>query len=204
MSGDKVDFLEKIDAKEGVFTWSKKNFRVENGIVYYKDEPIHEVLNNYILEIIKDGYECDPLLLFVENLYKNTSLRCVNDLFSFLQHRNMPITEDGCFLGYKAVRSDFMDKWTGTINNSVGRRIKMPRNKVMDDPEVGCSYGLHVGSLEYAQGYSSDDDVLLIVKVNPKDVVSVPNEDSKKLRCCEYKVVSLFSSPLSNSYDFAE
>lgn len=67
---------------------------------------------------------------------------------------------------------------------------------------VGCGHGLHVGAFDYAKSYGGidlDDDEggngnkLMICKVNPRDVVSVPTDSRfQKLRCCRYEVVSEF------------
>jgi hypothetical protein len=73
----------------------------------------------------------------------------------------------------------------------------MPRPRVDDDCNRGCSAGLHAGSLDYVRGYGNDTSRYLIVKINPRDVVSVPSEDSRKLRCCEYLVVSEFKEQLN-------
>jgi hypothetical protein len=70
--------------------------------------------------------------------------------------------------------------------------IKMARNKVQDDPSVTCSYGLHVAALGYAvyDQAKLGDGRVVVVKVNPRDVVSVPTDyNNQKMRVCEYTVV---------------
>jgi hypothetical protein len=199
--GNASAFLEMIDCRTAIHTWSRRYFKVVDDIIYYKGNPVNKVINNYIFEIVKDGFDCEPLLKFVENLNKNPSADSVEQLFEFLKYKNLPITEDGCFLGYKAVTKEYKDKYSGKFCNKIGRIVKMPREKVVHDPNNECNAGLHVGTIEYVDGFANDEDIKLIVKVNPKNVVSVPNHDCRKLRCCEYKVVSLFSSPLSSSYE---
>jgi hypothetical protein len=110
----------------------------------------------------------------------------------------MPITDDGCFLGYKGVTNDYKDVHSGRFDNSVGAINEMPRNKVCDDFRQGCSYGFHVGSLEYATRWGPKT---VIVKVNPKDVVSVPEDSNwQKLRTAKYEVVAKYTGPLPSSY----
>jgi hypothetical protein len=80
----------------------------------------------------------------------------------------------------------------------------MPRNFVCDDAGIGCSDGFHAGSLDYAEGFGRGGN-LMVVEINPADVVSVPNDsDCQKLRTCKYKVVSLFKrklvEPLCDEY----
>ena len=72
----------------------------------------------------------------------------------------------------------------------------MPRNRVCDNASIGCSDGFHAGSLDYARQYGNGGH-LMVVEIDPSDVVSVPNDcDCQKLRTCKYKVVSLFEKKL--------
>lgn len=142
-----------------------------------------------------------PLLKFLDNLMDNPSRRSVNELYSFLEHGNMPITPDGHFLGYKSVRPDMTDHYSGKFDNNIGQVLEMPRNAVCDDANHGCSYGFHVGSLEYATNFGGSDRKVVIVKVNPADVVSVPHDcDFQKMRTSRYEVVGTYDAPLPNNY----
>jgi hypothetical protein len=87
------------------------------------------------------------------------------------------------------------------LDNSIGKVVKMDRHLIDDNPGSHCSRGLHVGALAYSGpggAYHGYDDVCIIVKVNPRDVVSVPNDHScQKVRCCEYTVKEIYSNPLN-------
>lgn len=149
------------------------------------------------------GLKQGALIRFLRNLARNPSRRCVTELYSFMEHGNMPVTEDGCFLAYKAIREDWTDKHTGTFVNKVGRTLTMPRNAVCDDPDEGCSKGFHAGSLSYALGFRNvgANDRLVIVKINPEHVVSVPKDCSwQKLRTCQYKVIGEYRDPLAEAF----
>ena len=116
----------------------------------------------------------------------------------------MPLTPDGNFLAYKSVREDFTDWHSGKFDNNVGNTLEMTRNSVCDDANIGCSDGFHAGSLEYARDFGSSGN-LMIVEIDPSDVVSVPTDcNCQKLRTCKYKVVSLFErkleEPLCDDY----
>jgi hypothetical protein len=75
----------------------------------------------------------------------------------------------------------------------------MPRNKVDDNKEVGCSYGFHAGTLEYARGFRPCNGKLVVVEINPADVVSIPTDcECQKLRTCKYKVHSEYEVPLED------
>jgi hypothetical protein len=83
----------------------------------------------------------------------------------------------------------------------------MTRAKVDDNRSVGCSQGLHAGALNYVAGYGSLDagDKIVIVKINPKDVVSVPNDcNCEKLRTCRYEVVAEYKDDWRSKIDRGE
>lgn len=176
---------------------------VDGNSILYNGTPLNSVLVTHILQMKNEGFEIDGMLKFLENLLKNPSRRSVEQLYQFLAHRNMPITEDGCFIAYKSVRSDYKDKHSGKFSNTVGTEISCERNMVDDDPRNTCSYGFHVGALKYSgpggEFHSSGDKVVLC-KVNPADVVAVPaDHNAQKLRVCKYIVIDEFKEVLSSS-----
>jgi hypothetical protein len=145
------------------------------------------------------GLPFQPLVNFLNNIMENPSMQSQKELYDFLEHEHLPITEDGHFLAYKAVRSDFKDKYRGVFDNSVGNVCTMQRAKVDDDRGRGCSNGLHAGALNYVAHYGSLEagDRIVIVKINPKDVVSVPSDSNcEKLRTCSYEVVGEYEGEL--------
>jgi hypothetical protein len=165
------------------------------------------MFTNTIIDMVKQGFPFEPMLNFLDNLSQNPSDHAVVELFDFMENKNMPITYDGCFLAYKAVREDYKDIYSGTFDNSVGSVCQVARNKVDSNRDNGCGHGLHVGAIDYAKSYgginidnfdggdSDGGNRLMICKVNPRDVVSVPSDHKfQKLRCCRYEVVSEFDS----------
>jgi hypothetical protein len=97
---------------------------------------------------------------------------------------------DGYILAYKSVRKDYMDHHTGTISYAPGSLITMPRNQVSDDPDDGCSHGIHVGSYQYARKFHGGNNIVLVCRVDPSDVVSVPKDEhyGKMRTCCCYVI----------------
>lgn len=175
---------------------------IEDGNVLYNGEPIHNYVVDKILEFMKEGLPFKPLVNFLDKLLENPSRRAINELYTFLEHKNMPICEDGDFLAYKSVRNDYTDHHSGSFSNHVGAVLSMPRNAVCDDADVGCSYGFHAGSHEYASSFGGGDSKLLIVKINPADVVSVPKDcECQKLRTSRYEVLKeatgIYRSPMA-------
>lgn len=196
-SGDKEEFLNLINSGVHIENWSEGSFKFVDGILYYVDEQVHDSITDRIIDMIKGGFDYSPILRFLERLYKNPSYRAINELYAFLSHKFLPITPDGYFLAYKAVRSDFMDKYSGRIDNSVGQTPTMPRFRVDDNCDVGCSQGLHVGAIDYVKSYGGSGDKVVICQVDPADVVSVPlDSNHQKVRCCKYHVVAEYNGDL--------
>ena len=112
-----------------------------------------------------------------------------DQLFDWMEANTLAITEDGHIIAYKYVRSDYFDCHTGTILHEVGSPtpIEMPREMVDDDPTNLCSAGLHCCSERYLPNYGGGSPRrLLMMKVNPADVVSVPIGYDGKMRVCRY------------------
>ena len=193
------ELLELVDIEKAVATFTDGQVSIVNGKVMFEGEEVHGSISKRILEFMSKGLPFQPLVKFLENLMENPSMQSQQELYDFLEHENLPITEDGCFLAYKAVNSDFKDKWRGTFDNSVGQVCEMRRAKVDDNRGRGCSAGLHAGALNYVANYGSVDagDNIVIVKINPEDVVSVPSDcNCEKLRTCKYEVVGLYQGEL--------
>lgn len=185
---------------------SDGKIKVGDGVVYYNGEIVNNAVVNAIFDYQAMGLPISPIVNFLENLMKNPSKNSVDQLWRFVEHHKLPLTEDGHLLAYKAVRSTYMDKYSNTIDNSVGKVIKMDRNKISDNPDHHCAKGLHVGGLKYSgpEGwYSSNGDICVIVKVNPRDVVCVPHDHgATKVRVCEYEVVKDYCKILKSTvYD---
>lgn len=193
------ELLELVDIEKAVATFSDGQVSIVNGKVMFEGEEVHGSISKRIIEFMSKGLPFQPLVKFLENLMENPSMQSQQELYDFLEHENLPITEDGCFLAYKAVNSDFKDKWKGTFDNKVGQVCEMRRAKVDDNRGRGCSAGLHAGALNYVANYGSVDagDNIVIVKINPEDVVSVPSDcNCEKLRTCKYEVVGLYQGEL--------
>jgi hypothetical protein len=198
-SATEDELLELVDIQTAVNNYSNGMVTIQNGKVMYDGEVVHGSISKRILEFMSKGLPFEPLVNFLNNLMENPSMQSQNELYDFLEHEHLPITEDGYFLAYKAVRSDYMDKYAGKFRNMVGDICKMIRAKVDDNRSAGCSQGLHAGALNYVAGYGNvgSGDKIVIVKINPKDVVSVPSDcNCEKLRTCEYKVVGEYQGEL--------
>ena len=178
---------------------SYEGIEVKDGNLYVFDEPVHSTLATRVLSFLEAGLDCVHLFKFILKLNLNPSKRAVDELYTFLEHRALPITDNGNFLAYKAVREDYTDKYTGKFLNTIDAVLEMPRNKVDDDKNVGCSYGFHAGTVEYAKDFMGREGHLMIVEINPADVVSIPTDcQYQKLRTSKYKVVGEYEIDLTD------
>jgi hypothetical protein len=164
--------------------------------IWVNGEQVHKVLADKIYDFVEQGLPFEPLVNFWKNCQENPDPRAKTDLYGFLAHNGIPITEDGCFVAYRGVTSDFKDPRTGTFDNSVGKMVRMPRSECNPNPEDTCSTGLHAAALDYVLAHYHSGKVVL-VKINPKNLVSVPTDyDKQKLRCCEFEVISEYAGKL--------
>ena len=157
--------------------------------LFYKGEVVSGLLGERIIKMANLGLSVDSLIAFLGNLQDNPSSRAVEELYGFLESSKLPITDDGHFLAYKSVKQDYTDHHSGKIDNSVGQVITMVRHKVDEDKDQTCSYGLHFAAHEYAEGFGCSGR-MMVMKINPRDVVSIPSDyNNQKGRCCRYEVL---------------
>ena len=211
-NNDEAAIHELCNMSKSIENFAEGKVRVDNGHVYYGCLLLEGIVVDRILGFIKHKLPVQPLLRFINKLYENPSSRAINELYKFLEHKNMPITPSGNFLAYKGVQTDYFSKSSGIIEvirgkvvngkiyNGIGEEIEVKRNQVCDDKDIGCSKGLHAGSVKYATDFGQCGKVV-VVEINPSDVVSIPTDyECQKLRACAYKVVGEFEVPLNDNY----
>jgi hypothetical protein len=186
--------LDINQAVKDFFLGGDPEFEVHDGIVHYKGRAYTEAVSEKILRMTRQGMAPAPLLNFLRKVRENPSATAQRELFLFVTANGFLIHEDGDIIAYKAVREDYGSVHVapnGTyLDNSVGNIVEMPRNEVDDNRDVTCSNGLHFAAREYARGFTGGPR-LMILKVNPKDVVSIPSDaNNRKGRCCRYEVIA--------------
>ncbi len=162
------------------------------GHVIIDGQPASGFLVDRIIQFQQQNLPIQPLMAFLDRVSRNPSYRAVTDLYRWCEANNMPITPDGRIIGYKIVRSDFMDVYTGKLDNSPGKVVTMPRNKVDEDPTRTCSAGLHFCSASYLPHYGGYDSnrKIVLVAICPSEVVAFPTDYGlSKARCCGYEVL---------------
>ncbi|MER8983906.1 hypothetical protein [Mesorhizobium sp. M0843] len=155
----------------------------------YNDEPLHNYLTLRIIDLLKRGQPATPWINFLKRLQLNPEPVIKNDLFEWLEKAGMPITPDGYFLAYKKVDPDYLSFHDRKTLNHVGSTIFLPRKECDADRFRTCSAGLHFCSWDYLPVYVGTEGHVLVLKINPADVVAFPQEGSSKGRACRYTIV---------------
>lgn len=176
-----------------------EGYEFKENLIWFKGERIPHKINQRMLKMAQNGESPQSLANFWRRLQKNPSHRSVTQLYDFLSHHNIPIDEDGYILAYKSVRRDYKDYHSGRFDNSPGTVNEMPRNRISDDPRASCAEGFHVGAMDYVRGFFGGERIV-ICKVDPADVVSVPYDSiSMKMRVCKYEVIGLYGADLPDT-----
>lgn len=195
----------------------------DSDVILYNGNPIHNYLADRILVMVREGFTVEPLVNHLDRLMNNPSKRAVDEEYKFLEKGKLPITEDGCFLAYKRVSGNYHDVHSGSVLNKMAEQltdaeramlpyttsngvtvelvdgvvtVSMPRNQVDDNCERTCSEGLHFCSLEYLGSFWGDH--VMILKVDPADVVSIPVDYSfTKGRTWKYQIVGEYKGAIT-------
>jgi hypothetical protein len=192
---------------------------LQGGVVTCQGTELPSTLAKRMIRMVEEGFDIAPLRKFITNLFGNPSNRTIQELYTFLEYGQLPITEDGFFVAYKKINANWTDCHTGSVLNQpvstmtpaainllkalpstsgkVTTRIdengetevSMLRRHVDDRSEQTCSNGLHFCSFEYLQSFGGAR--VVAVKINPADVVSIPVDyNNTKGRCSKYVVLS--------------
>ena len=194
-----------LDVKKQKEDFSHGSIKVVAEKVYYGNYELKGFVIDKLLEFLRSGAkDAQPILNFIEKLTFNPSKNSVDQLYTFLSYKTLPLTETGNVIGYKGVDADYYSKHgntntivitgkvdgAGRILNKIGETIEVARNSVDDNKDNHCSHGLHVGSYDYAKDWAGNTGHLLMVEFNPSDAVSVPTDcNFQKLRVSKYKVI---------------
>ena len=200
------DLGDLLDIRKSVENFVQGDIEVKDEVVYYKGHRLHGVVVDKLMDMLRSGMkDSAPIVNFIARLQANPSANSVAELYTFLGYKSLPTTPEGKVLGYKGVQSDY---WSTTGNadtivvqgqtnerhqilNEVGATIEVARRCVDDNKDNHCSFGLHVGSFDYASDWSGEDGKLLLVEFDPADAVSVPTDcNFQKLRVSKYKVIA--------------
>lgn len=157
-------------------------------------------LKSQIQHAVSTG-STEALQKFMERAGKCNRRHTLEDLMRFMQRGDLPIADDGSIVIYKILKKrkladypgfDYVDCHSGNVPQKVGSYVYMDESLVDPNRSQDCSNGLHVARRGYLSGFSGD--VVVIAKVNPEDVIAVPQYDSNKMRVCGYHILAELSS----------
>lgn len=198
------EYRKLYDVEEAVrnlFGVVTDRVRVAEGIVYFDEKPIHNIVADRLLQFMEEGIrDFTPLAKFMENIEGNPNPKARETLFQWLENNQLAIDEDGFVVCFKGVKSDYTPTRSGPgivngvelkagelIKYAPGNLVSIPREKC-DESNAHCSVGLHVANRSFARNFSNSTKVME-VRVNPANVVSVALDGREKIRCCQLRVV---------------
>lgn len=205
------DLFDPMGAAAAKLMVLSERFTYDHGLIRFDGEVRSGPLADHLVRVIKTGTDdYGPIVKFWELVETNPSADSRDALHRWLAKHEFAIDDEGYIIGYKSVTSDpdnkdgyrsthaghaFVDgvEVNGYVSYAVGSVVTMPRNEVDDNHNKGCSAGLHVGDWSYAENFTGK--YVVKVRVNPRDVVSIPNDDSRKMRCCRLEVVKVVTAP---------
>lgn len=170
------------------------NVTIKNGNrVYYKTKEVNNAVSQRILNYVRDGLPYRGWVCFLNKLMENPSEHCRQQLFNYVNKHGIALCEDGFLYAYKAVKKDYFDWHTGkTHKYSIGKIVKMDRDKCETADNVGCGTGLHIADAKYLDKYYQkfEETKYLLCRFSPKDVMSVPTDENwEKIRVCKLRVM---------------
>lgn len=215
IAGESEDSIVKLvnpaQAAYGKLTRLSERVTRKGNTLFFDGDVIGNALSKHILRIMDEAVEVGDesaeenswkaYVNFLEKLQTNPSKKSKKHLFTFMEAHGITVHPDGDILLYKGVNEDFTSKSHGygivdgviyeraALPNNVGSVVEIPRSMVDDNRDVACSTGLHAGTYSYANSFAGFGGKLVMVKINPRDVVSVPSDSSdQKVRVARYEV----------------
>lgn len=189
---DATRLQELIHIPTAIVARSDGLLKLHDDSVYFGNHELQGYDVTKLLEMIQNGEDHSPLARFLERRVANPSFRAQQELYLFLEHANMPLLEDGRFIAYKKVRDDYGSFHDGgRTKNLIGTVVSMPgRHMVDDDRNRTCSHGLHFCSWHYLPHYYGNQGKVLVLAIDPADVVSIPSDyQNAKGRAWKYEVI---------------
>jgi len=190
----KHDLCILLDIPAYIARITEGRVQVCDNAVLFDGKETHNVIATRMLEHLRTGTDVRPLARFMQLAETNPDLSAYEELFIWLESNDMPLTEDGHLIAFKKVNTDYYSYSTGTngerVRNMIGDKPSMPRSEVDPDRYNTCSRGLHFCSYTYLPSYYGGQGRVMIVKINPADVVAIPNDyNNAKGRAWTYEVV---------------
>lgn len=180
--------LEAADKTTVIREWSKNNIDIKRGELWVHGKRMTGSVVEHIVQAFENDRPFEKYVNFYINLLQNPSDDSINQLLPFMKHNDIDVDENGNIIAWKYVNSNYTDCYSRRIRNKVGDKPWMPRAEVNSNKHQTCSYGYHVCAKTYLP--SNSGYKYMKCRIEPKDVVSVPNDyNGAKMRVCSYEVI---------------
>lgn len=201
-----------------------QDFEIVDGhIVRFGQYSFTPELSAKVIRMVEQDYDVEPVLAFLRKVRENPSATAQRELFLFCAANDFLIHEDGDILAYKSVNEDYTDSHTGQVINKPAHLmteeeraalpttternvttsiedgftvVSTPREEVDDNRQQTCSFGLHFAAHQYAVNFGGGTSRIIVQKIHPKDVVSIPYDyNNQKGRCSRYEILAEIAHP---------
>lgn len=191
---DSIPALFDIAGAVRAFILPDSAFTLEGAFLCLEGKPFTKAVTDKIRAMLAAGQPAAPLFKFLRNVRRNPRVAAQDELLLFCEANGFMIDEHGFILAYKSVRGDYSDIHSGKFFNRPGLTISMDANAVDPDRTQTCSTGFHFAAYDYATSWAGSIDGvnrrLLIMRIDPADVVAIPNDyHNQKGRCWRYEVL---------------
>lgn len=178
------------------FVLTNKGYMVVYKAVYEKKKG--NKLNEFVAEkylMVRKDWKCNPNKYVVYQNMDGDFAITKRKTFEMWDEKEKSVVgfgklgdlyEDVVLFGDSEENTTYTDMYTRSMNIELGKPVKMERTNCDSDPEIDCSYGLHVGATSYVQSFANSHSKVLVCLVNPAHVIAVPNYNHSKMRVSEY------------------
>jgi hypothetical protein len=119
----------------------------------------------------------------------------VQDVLRFMERGDLPLTDDGCIIAYKVLKTFgndetanvFVDCHTSKVEQRVGSFVTQSIDLINQD-KAQCGTGLHIARRAYLRNFGGN--IIVMVKIEPEDVIIVPNGEPDKMRVKGYHILA--------------
>lgn len=187
-----IDLDENLEDTSNWKEFFKKNgIKIENQSAKTKEGEINiSKIKHYLVHDAKNSSQGVCNLIKRLTALKNEREHSVEDILTFLEYADLPIADDGSIIAYKILNeldNAYVDVHSGNVTQHIGSYVFMSPALVNKDRTCECSQGLHIARRAYLSQF--DGDKCVLVKVAPEDVITVPQGDPNKVRCCGYLII---------------
>lgn len=154
------------------FVLTNKGYMVVYKAVYEKKKG--NKLNEFVAEkylMVRKDWKCNPNKYVVYQNMDGDFAITKRKTFEMWDEKEKSVVgfgklgdlyEDVVLFGDSEENTTYTDMYTRSMNIELGKPVKMERTNCDSDPEIDCSYGLHVGATSYVQSFANSHSKVLV------------------------------------------